>query len=368
MNLVGFSAFEAWCKAQSIQTCLEIQQDSAGYRYASLKNDDHPDSLKAFSPLLQVPIKACLTAPSSEELADQLQYHIGLVSESPFHPYLNLFPASFEHLPRYWSRDLLLSIPDGGLLYQAAMEDDELRLGNFPQLAWELAVVDSRSHFLPNGDYSLTPVLDMMNHDAQVETRLRVKDDELLTLSVHDPVWEQAQKTRQEETQTLWSRFASSFQLSQPSTSRRPNEICISYGKLTNVQTMLQYGFCAVDNPYNLERLRIRLRRRLQPLTISFSAEGTLVSSLSPLRKALATTEERDLIQDMQEVAFVSYRNEDEVQALVLAELQVAMDQARQAIATAGGTTGDKMISVYLEERANTLQRALTMLEQEASS
>jgi hypothetical protein len=54
------------------------------------------------------------------------------------------------------------------------MDIDRLRFDEVDG-PWALACVDSRSNFLPDNAYSMTPrMLDMLNHDSRVKTSARV--------------------------------------------------------------------------------------------------------------------------------------------------------------------------------------------------
>merc|ERR1739848_298428 len=102
-------------------------------------------------------------------------------------PWLNLFPTidDFKDMPRFWEQDRLDFVKkfDDGQL-DARLEIDKTRINRDNIDSWALAIVDSRTNYLPDETYSLTPMLDMFNHDATYKTSAKVDEDKLLTLGV----------------------------------------------------------------------------------------------------------------------------------------------------------------------------------------
>lgn len=366
-------AFHAWCQAKSIQTSLVIRESDSGFRYTTLQ----PQSNGVIPPpfltvnedpffLLRVPLSACMTATDSESLVDRLAFEKSIGVASDFAPYIDTMPSleSFQ-MPRFWSTLRLESVTDGGQL-ERELETDRPR---YQQDPWSLACVDSRCHFLPSGGYSLTPVLDMINHSPAVKTSLRIDreggDENALCLGVSR---QSLVFDSEPETLTAPSSWMDRlFQKKQPSTDPiRSNEVTISYGDFSNIHTLLNYGFVFPENPSNSESLQIRLIRRQSPVNLVVKADGSIEDDgLGRLRRAMASMEELeiiDLLPDNQRnpLLFVSTRNEEEVLALVAGELQVAVEQSAEGSRLA---KNDQLVSSYLGERSQTLQRALHRIE-----
>jgi hypothetical protein len=218
---------------------------------------------------------------------------------------------------------------------------------------WALAVVDSRSHFLPDRKYSLTPILDMINHDSMVDTKMNLTDGNL-SLFVD----------KQSITSTLPSNFFTKL-VAAVSNNPLKNQVCITYGDFTNLHTLVHYGFVAPNNPHNTETLFVSLLR--QPtLRIQLSqSDGRMdLLSLGTMRRALATSEETNkLIKNSAMVPFLSRRNELEVYAVITSYLEDAIAEATKGANAA--YNNDPLVYMYLTERANTLTRARTRIEKE---
>lgn len=243
MNL---KPFLSWCATHGIVTSLDVKVRATdavdgNHRYTVLKagcdrNDDEVLNL------LQCPLDACITASSTSELADRLAFEASLGESSIYAPYIDTLPdlSAFYNLPRFWplNRFELVVSADGGFL-QKELQADHHRLSSVSNV-WAMACVDSRANFVSSVDnrkFSLTPVLDLINHDSKVKTSARVKYGDLFLDVATESV-------RQRETAQLY-KF-----LRPPET-----EVCISYGDLTNMQTLLNYGFVRPDNPCNTEYL-----------------------------------------------------------------------------------------------------------------
>ena len=406
------TAFWSWCAAKSIHTCLDIRQDATdGSRYTVLREQptaDNTSNKNHHVNLLQVPLQACITADTSEELADRLLWETQHLETSDYAPYLHLLITHCqlsqfqESLPRFWSPQRLDSVTDGGWL-QRALERDALRTNHYynsasskqqpqqnhqvdPRRAWALAVVDTRSHFLPDGRYILTPVLDMINHDPTVqETTLRVvvvedvandekpaqqqsvsssqEDDHhhrALCLDIHKdslvvattsptgPSASTASSLSWMDQFSTWKKGARGAAPAAATTTRkRPNEVCISYGDFTNLHTLMQYGFVASSNnqAHNTESVFIRTIRGVAA-TVTVR-QGSICSSSSSSDDALARLRQ-------------ALDNDEDVYALVAGELQVAADQAGEGAART--SANDALVATYLEQRRATLEEALAKI------
>jgi hypothetical protein len=376
MNL---KIFKAWCQAKGIQSSLQIHESAPGIRYTTLREE-----IDSFSyvdedadrrvNLVRVPLQAgvCLVADDSESLVDRLQFELNLGESSEYAPYLDTFPRfeNFCHLPRFWSdRRLGSATLDGGQL-ERALETDRLRYRG--QDPWALACVDTRCHFLPDGRYCLTPVLDMINHQPAIPTHLRVTHDDKVTsmnqgsqiinldISVqHDSETVSGMRKDQENMLLNWWRYP----FTQP--SKRKPEIFISYGEFSNVQSLLQYGFLVPDNPHNIEVLVVRVLQQTSPIFLTIRADGSIDDrDLGRIRMAFASTMEKDLLQAIAfrgppidtSPLFLSHRNEDEVMGFVAAELEIAIEKAIEGSELC---KDDALVCLYLKERGRTLQKAL---------
>jgi hypothetical protein len=377
MNL---KIFQAWCQAKGIQSSLQIHEATPGKRYTTLRED--MNSLPILNEgsdrrinLLQVPLQAgtCLVAEDSETLVDRLHFELKLGDTSDYAPYLDTFPRieNLNHMPRFWSERRMELLTDGGQL-ERALEADRPRYRH--QDPWALACVDSRCHFLPDGRYCLTPVLDMINHQPAIPTHLRVTQndtntslnqvDQIIKLGISiqdDSQIFSGKKENEKNTFLDWWRnpFTKQSKLNQ--------EIFISYGEFSNSQTLLQYGFVVPDNPHNIEVLVVRVLQRTSPIILTIRADGSIDDiDMGKIRMAFANTMEKDILKSIasqgppiDSPAFVSSRNEDEVMGFVAAELEIAIERALEGSALC---KHDTLVSLYLKERGQTLQRALSLV------
>ncbi|KAI2505914.1 SET domain-containing protein [Fragilaria crotonensis] len=272
---------------------------------------------------------------------------------------------SFQ-MPRFWSTQRLELVTDGGQL-ERELETDRLRYRQDP---WSLACVDSRCHFLPNGGYSLTPVLDMINHNPTVKTSLRVErvgDENAIGLDV---AGESLVFNDQPETSMVPSSWMDRlFQTKSPTDPIRSKEVNISYGDFSNIHTLLNYGFVFPGNPSNRETLVIRLIRMQSPVVLVVKSDGSIEEDgLGRLRRAIASTDEREIIEFLPDnqknpLLFVSKRNEEDVLALVAGELEVAIEQSCEGALLA---KDDRLVALYLDERTQSLRRALNRIHKSA--
>lgn len=347
--------FRSWCSSQGIKSSLEIREGVNGYRYTVLApNVKQTDQIN----LLQVPLHSCLIADSSEQLADRLEFEKNLGDKSEFAPFVDLLPPleSFQKtLPRFWKPDRLAPIEaaDGGALAKMLQADDPRVNSPFVD-PWALACVDSRCNLLPDKRYSLTPVLDMINHRSSVTTRLRIIDStaeedlDVLKLDIDG-------ETLPRNSKSWFERLVS------PSS----DEIFISYGNFTNLQTLLNYGFVEEENPNNTEELLVRLIRQ-SPVTVTLRADGSIDEhSLGKLRQSLANAAESDILQDLPDeeknpLLFVSPRNEEEVFALIAGEIEIAKDKVQNGIEI---VVEDELLTCYLKGRLNVLQSTMEKIK-----
>mmetsp|Transcript_40443 Transcript_40443/g.74888 ORF Transcript_40443/g.74888 Transcript_40443/m.74888 type:complete len:344 (-) Transcript_40443:14-1045(-) len=330
--------FLAWCADRGISTPLTLQQSllDPSYRYLSAPGSN---PLPAGNTVVRAPLGACLIDDSLEGLAERLAREKSLGGESEFAPYVDILPeldsSTLQAMPRFWSDERLECVTDGGQLEMRVRDDERPRVD-----PWGLAIVNSRSNVLPGALFSVTPLLDMLNHDPTVGTSAHVTDKGELHLSVDQ-----------------------SFGAGE--------EVLISYDQLTNLDTLVNYGFVSDDNPFNAESVMIRTILG-PPIPITVEADGSISSAaLASLREILATPEERDGVQDAGKegdnsslllfAVPVSDRNEEEVMALVGAALDDAMYEAGSG-AKRAKEEADLLVSSYLEGRGQTLEKALRVI------
>lgn len=312
--------FESWCASQGISSPLKLQGADTSYRYMSCDREVTGD-------LLQVPLKACITADSSESLADRLAFEKSLGDDSEFAPFIDLYP-SLEDLedvmPRFWSPSRLDKVTDGGQLQRRIKESE--REGIDP---WALACVNSRCNYLNDLSYALTPVLDMLNHSPLVPTRAEVKDDNfVLSIGNKVPVGK---------------------------------EVFISYGYLTNLETLSEYGFVSPDNPCNEESLLVKMIRQ-PPVGVVVDRDGAInVDAIAKLREYVANM--YGIENESSDELFlqpISDSNEEEVFSFLATYLQEAIDEAEVGAKLA---QGDDLVTLYLTERAKTLERGVSWVK-----
>jgi hypothetical protein len=337
MNL---KPFVAWCAAQGVVTPLEVKvRPSDGYRYTVIKGDSTGSTGDKVN-ILQCPLDACIVASSSSELADRLSFEASLGKASKYAPYVDILPnpSALQNLPRFWAPERLELVADGGFL-QRALQADQRRLLSVSD-SWALACVDSRANVLPDWMYSLTPVLDLINHNGSVTTSARAMDGELFLDVATESILEE---------RAMFGLF------------RSETEVCISYGDLTNIATLLNYGFVQPDNPYNSESFVVNvLRHPSVPATVQ--SDGTIDPlALGLVRRYLASSEELEIASGPL-VPLLSTRNELEVYALIAACLEESIYEAKMGADT---VKRDTLVLSYLAGRVRTLQRGLDRIEQQ---
>jgi len=373
---VATSNFLSWCTTQGIESSLMLK-GSHPYRYVTCQQDLVPDSSTGSSsdkrnrvPLISVPLQACLTGDSQTALADRLTFEKMSGKDSLFSPYLEMLPLGLEEedengrksslleMPRFWNDERLASISnfdDGQLTTRLEVDDqnEEEKLVD----EWALACVKSRSNFLDDGTYAMTPLLDMMNHDPTVKTKAQVlgrKDknkekgfqkDELLL--PNGPVLE-----------------LSSFDR----TYSAGDEVFISYGDLTNLETLTNYGFVADDNPCNVECLDVRLILSPDPVRVAVASDGTIaIETLAILRRMLANGNEaknksKETLDDFMKP--LSENNELEVLSFLATELDMSSKSARRGALEAATIREDRLVTSYLATRAVTFERAIESIKE----
>jgi len=373
MNL---KPFVAWCAAQGIVSPLDVRVRENGARYMVLKEEEVDRISSSITPdskvrLVECPMEACLTAPSAEGLVDRLLYERSLGEDSQWAPWLAILPQQVsdyhESMPRFWSPERLARVTDGGILREELQADrDRVEAVTDP---WALAVVDSRCNILPDGSYALTPWLDLLNHDGAVPTTARIvhNDDDRTDTFVLEVAAESIPGTPKETaataTRTPSSLLGNLFQRRSPPPPSPP-EVCISYGDLTNLQTLMNYGF-VTDNPCNTERVDVHILRQPYPIRAEIQASGSVDSiALGALRRLLATEEELQQAQTSEQlerfalVPFLSHRNEVETHAVIVGFVEEALDEARRGAAAANAAQ-DALVGRYLSGRVRTLQTGL---------
>lgn len=314
------AVFEAWCSAQGISSPLKLQGADTNYRYLTSPTTDITGDL------LQVPLKACITADTPESLAERLVFEKSLGDDSDFGPFISMFPTldDLQAMPRFWnSPDRLDKVMDGGQLQQRIQQSIRKELD-----PWAYACVNSRANYLPDLSFALTPVLDMLNHDPTVGTKARISDNDELVLTVD--------KTFAADT-----------------------EVFISYGDLTNLDTLSDYGFVSENNPCNAESFVVRMLRQ-PPVGVIVDPDGNVnIDAIAKLRENVANmygveTDGGLFLEP------ISDSNEDEVYSLVATFMQEAIDEATIGAQQA---KGDDLVNRYLVERAKTLKKGISMIE-----
>ena len=324
--MVPDAPFLLWCESRGIASPLQLQGIESNYRYLT-----SPTDLPAGS-ILSVPLDACLVANTKEVLAEKLLHEKTLGSKSEYAPYLEMLPPdlnAFQDFPRFWTderRDLLFGL-DGGQVERRIATDERKELD-----PWAYACVCSRSNFLSDYRYSITPLLDFLNHDPNVGTAATISDDGVLELS----------------TNQSW---------------KANEEVKISYGALSNIDTLCDYGFVMEDNPCNMEMMEIRLMGS-PSVAVAVYPDGSVdKSAIYMLRENLATPEEEMMAMSREESALMKFakpisdRNELDVYSLLASFLDDAASTASAGAEDVGQS--DALISRYLSTRANTLRKGI---------
>lgn len=423
--------FMSWCTASGLQSPLQIRERAnTGYRYVVLGDSEAAAYYNKRNriKLIDIPLNMCMVSPTSDGLADRLLYEKTLGTNSFFAPYLELLP-SLEYyqavLPRFWTQErwTLVNAGDQGYL-SAAHALDESRL-QFACDDWAQACVDSRSIYIPrthssdgggsrqgSEEYSLTPLLDMINHKPLVPTNLRKTTTAMKkNIQTSNDENEDGDISEKQETERLELRisripnekgttpftgnqrnilssftnlFSSKNKVSTKGSDMRvqdEEEVFISYGSFTNIETLLNYGFVAPNNPCNQEKIKVQMIRQ-SPVSLTFNPDGTWNDGgVGRLRRYLATPQELESYYAQEDatgvvimntprrqqdsVPFLSRRNEGEVMALIGGTLEELLIDTRDAAQQATENQHDTVVSTYLQERCHTLKRAMDRIQQE---
>ena len=364
--------FLAWSNAKGISTPLQLFSDG-NYRSMRIPPSgtaqtlvDESTAPKGFTNVAQVPLDACIIGEDLPTLVEKLKFEKSLGDASSYAPWLNLFPTldDFKDMPRFWNQDRLDFVKkfDGGQL-EARIEIDEARINKCDD-PWALAVVDSRTNYLPDETYSLTPMLDMFNHDATFKTSGRVKGDSMLKIDVSsDAILATATASSVD-----WKDQVFGFlKGGNDDETKGGTEVFISYGEFDNVELLSNYGFCSVENNANIEQFKVRsLGMGTKPTLLVVDNKGKIdnlfnTMSMDSLRLSLATPSE---LEEYDGAGTISDRNEEEMYALIAGELEEAVYDAQAGISEAE-LRGDMLVSVYLKGRYRTLESSLKGLKEE---
>lgn len=327
--------FLAWTASKGIETPLDLNERSDSSRYTTAKAD-----VDITEDILQVPISACITSDSLDGLAERLAYERKLESKSDYSPYIDVLPtlerddSYLASLPRFWKSKRLERVADSGQLERRMMNDERNDLDQ-----WALACVDSRANFLGDGMYAMTPFLDMINHDASVQTRAQVEKDK---------------------------GFAGSgdiLRLQSGKKCAKGSEVFISYGNLSNLDTLVDYGFVSDTNPCNTETITVRMMGH-QPFVLNVYADGSIdAGSKATLRYNLATPEDLEIFSSIEKGSGLgilakplSERNEVDVQSFIASTIDEALYETK---AGAAETKDDALINMYLSAREKQFELAI---------
>lgn len=208
--------------------------------------------------------------------------------------------------------------------------------------------MDSRANFLGDGRFAMTPMLDMINHDSSVPTRARIEQNKGFGGGL--------------------GKSGDILHLTTGKSYSKGDEVFISYGDLTNLDTLADYGFVSPNNPCNKESIEVRMMRR-PPFSITVYADGSVdAGSKATLRYYLANEEELEIFSAIEEgqglgilVKPISVRNELDVSSFIASTIVEAVYDAKDGVLEAGN---DGLISLYLSERSRVLDIAVKRLKQ----
>ncbi|KAL9181402.1 hypothetical protein ACHAXT_010207 [Thalassiosira profunda] len=313
------SVFLGWVASQGIETSLDLEHRADG-RYMTCNQD-----IGADDDFLRVPLSACIKADTLEALAERLAYERDAGAKSK----------------------RLETVTDGGQL-EARMTNDERK--DIDQ--WALACVDSRANFLGEDSYSMTPMLDMIQHDGSVPTRARVKKE----------------KGFAKKNKGFASGAGDVLCLTSGRQYKAGDEAFISYGNLCNIDTLVDYGFVSKNNPCNAESVSVQMMGRPDAPAITVYADGSIDSGAkATLRYYLANKEELEAFSTLEKGSGLgilakplSDRNELDVQSFIASTLDEAVYDAK---AGASASENDPLVGVYLSERAKLLELAIQRIQ-----
>ncbi len=140
-------------------------------------------------------------------------------------------------------------------------------------------------------------------------------------------------------------------------------EAFISYGNLSNLDTLVDYGFVSEKNPCNSESISVQMIRK-PPFTLTVLADGSVDSgSKATLRWYLANEEEVEIFSSLEKGSGLgvlarplSERNELDVQSFIASTLDEAACDAKAGASEAGN---DDLVRRYLQERYKLLDEGI---------
>ena len=361
------SPFVSWCVAQGVISPLELCGESSSYR--SMKYNFDSDSNNSKNPnsssftltsptsvtgnILQVPLKSCIIAPSPELLSDKLAYEKSLGDESFYAPYIDVLPSLLENdegkgnndysssvstlnsLPRFWNEDRIefVSSYDGYQMERRLKQDERKNVD-----PWAYACVSSRANYVLGHGYAMTPMLDMINHDSSVPKSAKI-------VSLANGSEDNGADQNEEEALHLFIDEAYAI----------GDEVFISYGDLTNLDTLCNYGFVSEANECNKEIVDVLLMGMNAPVQVCISDKDGSIdnTSLSVLRSSFAIPggdENNDLV-------------DEEVYSLIASFVDGAIYDANEG-AEKALERGDNLVRLYLQCRAQTLQKGLESIKE----
>ena len=355
------SPFISWCASQGIITPLTLYGESSTHRYMVY---DNPNFSITSSPtisgnILQVPFKACIIADTTENLSIKLAYERDLGVDSLYAPYIDVLPkleeeleyyddekqkkkysGSLSSLPQFWDEERIgiVTDGDGGQLERKLKEDE--REGLDP---WAYACVTSRANYIMGHGYAMTPILDMMNHDSSVSTSAKIVSDS-------------GDKSKSSSNDNV-------LELSIQETFSIGDEVCISYGDLTNLETLSNYGFVSEKNKCNKESFDVFMMRKPPVQVTIYDHDGSIDEvSLATLRSYLVTPND---IENIGTNNFfrspISDSNEEEVYSFIASFIDEAISDSYETAEKVYDK--DELVYKYLVCRGDTLKKGLDTIK-----
>jgi hypothetical protein len=144
-------------------------------------------------------------------------------------------------------------------------------------------------------------------------------------------------------------------------------EAFISYGNLSNLDTLADYGFVTKNNPCNSESINIQLMRK-PPFTATVYADGSIDSGAkATIRWYFADKEDLEIFSSLEKGSGLgilakplSERNEVDVQSFIASTLDEA---AYDADAGASEVGNDEILRLYLTERSKLFKSAIQRIK-----
>ena len=182
-----------------------------------------------------------------------------------------------------------------------------------------------------------------ITHDATVPTKARLNQNKGFAKAVGDPL------------NVLCLTSGRAYSAGE--------EGFISYGNLSNLDTLVDYGFVAEGNPCNTETVGVRMMGR-EPFSVAVYADGSVDSGAkATLRYYLANEEELEIFSQVEKGRGIgvlakplSDRNELDVQSFIASTLDEAAYDCKTGAADAGD---DQLVASYLSERSKLLELAI---------